>query len=73
MNEILSQLKTKINRRMEDLGGDFLADENLPSFNFEGINIINPFYSENMIEEVNPIKYYNMTMDDIEKFINYYL
>jgi hypothetical protein len=33
-------------------------DKDLISFEFEGIDIINPFMNENATEEVDPIEYY---------------
>lgn len=73
MNDVLSKLKIAINKKMYAMGEKFWEDGTLPSFDFEGVNIINPFLSENFMEEVNPIRYYNMKINDIVKFSNYYL
>ena len=47
---------------ISDINYDFI------SFEYESINIINPYYDENGINEVDPIKYYGK--NNYEKWKN---
>ncbi len=74
LKEKLNKLRDAIDRKMDELRSDFWDNEEIPSYCEEDgyISIVNPFYSECFRFEVNPFEYYNMTMEDMEKFFEYY-
>lgn len=54
-----------------DIYNEVGSSDDLIGFNFEGTFIINPFTTEDCMEEVNPIKYYGkQNYDNFVKQIN---
>lgn len=72
--EMLINLRNAIEKKMDELGDDFWNNEEIPSFTYDYMSIINPFYSEDfMLEVENPFEYYGMKNEDMKKFFDYYL
>lgn len=72
--EMLINLRNAIEKKMDELGDDFWNNEEIPSFTYDYMSIINPFYSEDfMLEVENPFEYYDMKNEDMKKFFDYYL
>lgn len=73
LNKRLNKLENVLSIVYDELYDDF-ADGiiELPHVESEGVLVINPFYSECMRFEENPFEYYNMTMEQMEEFFNFY-
>lgn len=71
--EKVEKLKNVLSIVYDELYDDFSNGfVTLPFIDSEGISIINPFYSECMRFEEDPFEYYNMTVEQIEEFCNFY-
>lgn len=73
----LEKLKMAIEKTMAELGDDFFDTDNngLPTItsNDNYTTIVNPFYSEDLMIEVNPTEYYKEFESNKEKFFEYYI
>jgi hypothetical protein len=62
----------ELNELLEEAGyDDILVNVEVPSFEFEGTHITNPYYDETLREEVDPIEYYGLTPEQLKAFEGY--
>lgn len=68
----LNKLKKILDEQVELLDYKFWECEERPHIFYDEIRIQHIFYDEAFMFEVNPLEYYNLNNNDLEKFFKYY-
>jgi len=68
----LNKLKKVIDEEIRLLDYNFWECEKRPYIYYDEIKILHIFYDETFMFEVDPLEYYKISSDDLEKFFKYY-